>query len=147
MSRYLDVFREKVIFQCVKLIIGFPSSDNSKAIGLHYSAEYYQRESFNTSREKFHRLCARVGYEVLSSEKLHKFLKETLIPEIVDKIIEEDEKLEAEEKAEIALAAKLAVDAKMIAPKSSAKRNGKATARKPVAKKSVARKPAAKAAK
>lgn len=69
-----------------RLVIGYPSEGNGKAVGLFYSIEYYEKEMNNQARSDFHRMNARIAYEVLSSSELH---------EIIGKMVEKSAKVVA----------------------------------------------------
>lgn len=93
--------------QALRLIIGYPSSDNFKATGLQYQAEYYDKESKNQSRSGWHRLNAQIANMVLTSKELETFIQgevEKYADQLMDKGYEtsgiKDEDKEAEKLAE-----------------------------------------------
>lgn len=81
----LDMFHRKIVSNAERVVIGFPSGDNMKATGLHYSAEYYAKESVNTSKSDMHKLVAKIANKVLTSDELHEKVRE-----LIDKFAAEE---------------------------------------------------------
>jgi hypothetical protein len=71
----LDSFVRDIASQAKRVVIGFPSDGtNGKATGLHYSIDWYLKESVNNSRSEKHKVVAKIAAEVLANPELHEFI-------------------------------------------------------------------------
>lgn len=150
----LAKFREKVIGHVKWLVIGHPSQENLKATGLWYSAEWYEKNAKNASKEPLYRLNAEIAHKVLTSDELKNLIENVLIPKFVDERFAEDKvqksDVAVEDKEQEKLAKKVSADAKKVAPKRAPRKapaKKAATKKTPTTAKKVTVKPARKTTK
>lgn len=99
----LDIFVKDIVSQAKRVVIGVPSGGpGDKATGLHYSIDWYLKESVNNKRSEKHQVVAKIAAEVLAKPELHDFIG-TLVEKVATEVVAEGYTkagLEAEDKAQ-----------------------------------------------